>query len=181
MYVWGRLLRMGLTAKSRGPYRMGDESRLTFRCTPTDIDSNLHLNNARYMMLADIGRVDIFIRAGLIGLARKRRWAPMMGGLQSVYVREIRLWRKFDVVSTVETWEDTQVIGRHRFELESGETAALVMTTAGVYDFSARRFVPIDEMVRELGHEIKPRPPSAEERIFMDSHAGLRKLAKVKS
>lgn len=181
MYVWGRLLRMGLTAKSRGPYRMGDESRLTFRCTPTDIDSNLHLNNARYMMLADIGRVDIFIRAGLIGLARKRRWAPMMGGLQSVYVREIRLWRKFDVVSTVETWEDTQVIGRHRFELEGGETAALVMTTAGVYDFSARRFVPIDEMVRELGHEIKPRPPSAEERIFMDSHAGLRKLAKVKS
>jgi len=65
--------------------------------------------------------------------------------------------------------------------LDSGEAAALVMTTAGVYDFSARRFVPIDEMVRELGHEIKPRPPSEEERIFMDSHAGLRKLAKVKS
>ena len=181
MYVWGRLLRTGLTAKSRGPYRMGDESRLTFRCLPTDIDSNMHLNNARYMMLADVGRIDIFIRAGLIGLARQRKWAPMMGGLQSVYVREIRLWRQFEVVSTVETWEDTQVIGRHRFVLDSGETAALVMTTAGVYDFSARRFVPIDEMVRELGHEIRPRPPSEEERIFMDSHAGMRKLAKVKS
>lgn len=178
MYVWGRLARMVATAKSRGPYRMGDESRLTFRCLPTDIDSNGHLNNARYMMLADVGRIDIFYRAGLIELARKHGWAPMMGGLQAVYVREIRLWKKFEVVSTVETWEDTQVIGRHRFVHEDGRTAALVMTTAGVYDFGKRAFVPIDDLVAELGAQIKPRQPSEEERIFMASHSGLRKLAK---
>lgn len=178
MYVWGRLARMVLTAKSRGRYRMGEESRLAFRCLPTDVDSNLHLNNARYMMLADVGRVVIFLRAGLLGLARKRRWAPMMGGLQAVYVREIRLWKRFEVVSTVETWEDTQVIGRHRFVLDGGETAALVMTTAGVYDFAARRFVPIDDIVAALGAEVRPRPPSEGEGIFMASHAGLRRLAK---
>lgn len=178
MYVWGRLARMVLTARSRGRYRMGDESRLAFRCLPTDIDSNVHLNNARYMMLADVGRIDIFLRAGLIGLARRHKWAPMMGGLQAVYVREIRLWRRFEVVSTVETWEDTQVIGRHRFVLEDGQTAALVMTTAGVYDTAGRRFVPIDEIVSPLGESIRPRPPSAEERTFMDSHARLRTLAK---
>jgi|SRR5690606_2362307 len=178
MYVWGRLARMALTARSRGRYRMGDESRLSFRCLPTDIDSNLHLNNARYMMLADVGRIDIFIRAGLLSHARKRGWAPMMGGLQAVYVREIGLWRRFDVVSTIETWEGTQVIGRHRFELENGETAALVMTTAGIYNFRERRFMPIDEIVAALGRKVAPRPPSEEERIFMASHAGLRKLAK---
>jgi len=178
MYVWLRLAHMMATAKSRGRYRMGDESRLSFRCLPTDIDSNLHLNNARYMMLADVGRIDIFARAGLIDLARKHGWAPMMGGLQAVYVREIRLWKRFDVVSTVETWEDTQVIGRHRFVLENGQTAALVMTTAGVYDFRQRRFVPIDDIVAALGADIRPRAPSEEERIFMASHTGLRKLAK---
>lgn len=178
MYVWGRMARMVLTAKARGPYRMGGESRLSFRCLPSDIDSNLHLNNARYMMLADIGRIDIFLRAGLIGLARERKWAPMMGGLQAVYLREIRLWKRFEVVSTVETWEDTQVIGRHRFVLDDGRTAALVMTTAGVYDFAARRFVPIDEIIAILGQNLTPRPPTEEERIFMASHAGLRALAK---
>ena len=178
MYVWLRLARMFTTARSRGPYRMGDESRLSFRCLPTDVDTNLHLNNARYMMLADVGRIDIFQRAGLIDLARKHRWAPMMGGLQAVYVREIRLWKRFDVISTVETWEETQVVGRHRFVLEDGRTAALVMTTAGVYDYSARRFVPIDEVVERLGATTRPRPPSEEERIFIASHAGLRALAK---
>ncbi|MEO3998063.1 thioesterase family protein [Mesorhizobium sp. CAU 1732] len=178
MYVWGRLARMMLTAKSRGRYHMGDESRLSFRCLPTDIDSNLHLNNARYMMLADVGRIDIFYRAGLIALARKNRWAPMMGGLQAVYAREIKLWKRFEVVSTVETWEDTQVIGRHRFVLEDGRTAALVMTTAGVYDFRSRAFIKIDDLVSQLGADAKPRPPSDEERIFMNSHTGLRALAK---
>lgn len=178
MYVWGRLARMVLTAKSRGRYRMGDESRLSFRCLPTDIDSNMHLNNARYMMLADVGRIDIFYRAGLIALARKNGWAPMMGGLQTVFVREIRLWKKFEVVSTVETWEDTQVIGRHRFVLEDGRTAALVMTTAGIYDFKNKSFLQIDDLVAELGVSVRPREPSAEERIFMESHGRLRQLAK---
>lgn len=178
MYVWARLARMALTAKRRGRYRMGEESRLTFRCLPTDIDTNLHLNNARYMMLADVGRIDIFMRAGLLGLARENGWAPMMGGLQAVYVREIKLWKKFEVVSTVETWEDTQVIGRHRFVLEDGQTAALVMTTAGIYDFSNRRFLAIDEVIGRLGHQITPRPPTEAEKIFMASHGRLRELAK---
>jgi len=178
MYVWARLARMALTAKSRGAYRMGDESRLSFRCLPTDIDANMHLNNARYMMLADVGRIDIFMRAGLIGLARKNGWAPMMGGLQAVYVREIRLWKAFDVISTVETWEDTQVIGRHRFILDDGETAALVMTTAGIYNLRDRRFMPVDEIIGLLGSTARPRPPSEAESIFMQSHAGLRALAK---
>ncbi len=100
MYVWARMARMMATASRRGPYRIGGESRLAFRCLPTDIDFNNHLNNARYMMLADLGRIDIFLRAGLIALARKNGWAPMIGGLQSTYVREIRLWRHFEVVSS---------------------------------------------------------------------------------
>jgi len=178
MYVWPRLARMALTAKSRGPYTMGDESRLGFRCLPTDIDFNVHLNNARYMMLADLGRIDIFIRAGLIALARKKGWAPMLGGLQTVYVREIRLWRRFEVVSSLETWEGTQVLGSHRFVLDNGETAALMKTTAGVYDRAGRRFIDIQELTAALGYDIKPRAPTPAEQAFMASHQGLRAAVK---
>lgn len=178
MYVWARLIRTAATMRRRGPYRFGDESRLAFRCLPSDIDNNLHLNNARYMMLADVGRFDIFLRAGLLKIAREKGWAPMMGGLQSVYVNEIRLWKSFEVISSIETWEDRQVIGRHRFELENGTTAAIILTTAGVYDRANRRFVAIDDVVARLGHAITPRPPSEEERAFMASHANMRVLAK---
>ena len=178
MYVWLRLARMMATSRSRGRYHPGDESRLSFRCLPTDVDTNMHLNNARYMMLADVGRIDIFARSGLISLARERRWAPMIGGLEAVYVREIKLWKRFDVVTTLETWQDTQIVGRHRFVLEDGSTAAIIMTTAGVYDYASRSFVPIDDILVALGIFAKSRPASDEEQAFMASHAGLRRLAK---
>lgn len=175
MYVWFRFARVSATRNSRGAYRPGGASRLSFRCLPTD----LHLNNARYLMLADLGRVDIFFRSGLFALMRRRNWAPMIGGVEIAFVREVRLWQRFDIVSSIETWEGAQVLGRHRFVLESGETAALAMTTAGVYDRAGKRFVPIDEMIAALGQEPRtPRLPSEEEKAFMASHSGLRALAK---
>lgn len=178
MYVWARFARMALTAKSRGAYRVGDESRLTFRCLPTDIDFNIHLNNARYMMLADLGRLDIFNRAGVVSLVRKRGWAMVLGGLQAVYMREIKLWRRFEVVSSIDAWDGPQVLGAHRFVLENGETAALVKTTAGVYDRKGRRFVDIQELVNALGYDASPRALTEAEKAFMASHQGLRAAAK---
>jgi len=178
MYVWGRFLRTALTTRSRGSYRLGEESTLSFRCLPTDIDGNLHLNNARYMMLADMGRIDIFIRSGFWDLCRRNGWAPMMGGLQAVYVREIRLWQRFHVVSSLETWQDRQMIGAHRFLHMDGTVAAAMLTTAGIYDRANRTFVRADEVARRLGYEGEPRPPTAEEAAFMASHERLRGLAR---
>jgi acyl-CoA thioesterase FadM len=102
----------------------------------------------------------------------------MIGGLQVAYVREIKLWRRFEVVSSIETWEGTSVVGRHRFVLDGGETAALILTTGGVYDRGGRRFLDIDEVVAALGHAASPRPPTDAERAFMVSHRNLREQAK---
>ena len=181
MYVWARLAWMMATAKRRGDYEMGQESRLGFRCRPTDIDFNLHLNNARYMMLADVGRIDIFMRTGLWQAARKHGWAPMLGGLQAVFMREIRLWQRFDVISSIETWEGTQAIGRHRFVLESGETAAVITTTAGVYDRATKRFLDMADVIAKLDKQATARPLNAEERSFMASHTAMRTSAKTRS
>jgi acyl-CoA thioesterase FadM len=178
MYVWARLARMAATTGRRGPYRFGDESRLSFRCLPSDVDRNIHLNNARYMMLADVGRIDIFLRSGFFRLCRQRGWTPMMGGLQTAYVREIRLWQRFEVVTTIETWEGSEMIGRHRFLLEDGRTAAVVLTTVGIYDLKGRRFVPIAEVFRMLGHHEAPRAPNEAEAAFLASHRNLRASAK---
>ena len=136
------------------------------------------MNNARYLMLADIGRIDIFARSGMLKLRRKRGWAPMMGGVQAVYLREIRLWRKFEVITTIETWDGNQVIGQHRFVFEDGTTAAILMTTAGIYDLRNRRFVPFDEVMQAVGIFGEHREPTEAERAFMASHAELRAVAK---
>lgn len=178
MYVWLRLLRVGATYKRRGRFDMGDEGRLSFRCLPTDIDMNMHLNNARYMMLADMGRIDIFLRSGLISAARKNGWGPLLGGLQISYVREIRLWKRFEVVSTIETWSGTQILGKHRFVLDDGRTAAVMMTTGGIYDFRNKRFVEVEEVMHALGRTEAPRAPTEQEQAFMASHTAMRQQGK---
>ena len=178
MYVWARFIHMMATATRRGPYRSGEESRFAFRCLPTDIDFNGHMNNARYLMLADIGRIDIFQRSGMIRLRRDRGWAPMMGGVQIAFMREIKLWRRFELVSTIETWDGVQVVGRHRFLFEDGTVAAIAFTTAGVYDLRQRSFVPFEEVMRASGIRAERREPTDAERIFVELHAALRTLAK---
>lgn len=171
MYVWARLARTVLTRRRRGPYRIGEECALDFRCLPSDIDPNFHLNNARYMMLADVGRIDLYIRSGIFGLTRARGWSTLMGGLQSVYVREVRLWSRFQVVSSIETFEDRQLFGRHRFILADGTVAASIVTTAGIYDWSGRRFLPIGEILAELGQSSSPpRDLTGDELAFARSH-----------
>jgi acyl-CoA thioesterase FadM len=179
MYVWARMAKMAATVRSRGPFRAGDVSRLSFRCLPSDIDPNLHMNNARYPMLADIGRYDIFIRSGLMKLRRERGWAPMMGGIQCVFLREIRLWKRFEILSSMDVWDGTQVLGEHRFVLENGQTACQILTTAGIYDTRRRDFVPIDEVMAALGVSATPRAPTDAETAFMASHRDIRAAAKV--
>lgn len=178
MNVWARMAAMAATVKSRGPFGIGSVSRLSFRCLPSDIDRNLHLNNARYPMLADIGRFDIFLRSGLVKLGRQRRWAPMMGGIQCVFLREIRLWRRFEILSTLELWKELQVLGRHRFLLDSGEVACEILTTAGIYDLRGRRFVPMEEVISALGLDAVSREPTAAEALFLASHQAVRAEAK---
>lgn len=179
MYVWARLIRVMATASSRGRYRPGDESRLAFRCLPSDVDPNLHLNNARYLMLADLGRMDLFVRSGLMRLRRERGWLPMMGGVEAAYLREIRLWRRFEIVSSFAAWSGTQIVGQHRFILDDGTPAATVLTTAGVYDRAGRKFVPFDEVVSALGFPLVSPPMSEAERSFLATHALLRNEARI--
>jgi len=178
MYVWARMAKMAATAKSRGPFRVGETSRLSFRCLPSDIDINLHMNNARYPMLADVGRYDLFIRSGLVKMGRERGWAPMMGGIECVFLREIRLWRRFELLSSLELWRGLQFMGKHRFVLENGQTACEILATAGIYDLRNRRFVPMEEAMATLGIEAVSREPTEAEMRFLASHEALRAQAK---
>lgn len=41
------------------------EKKLSFRVGPTDIDYNLHLNNAKYLSFMDLGRFDLTFKSGL--------------------------------------------------------------------------------------------------------------------
>jgi len=167
-----------MSARGKGPARFGDETRHSFRCWPTDIDNYMHMNNSRYSTIADVGRIELFQRSGMWDLGKTRNWWPMMGGGQTAFIKEIKLWHRFELVSSMETWEDRQILGLHRFLLEDGSVAAIVRTSIGVFDYTNRRYVPIDEVAQAIGTRSKPREPDEGEREFLRSNAALRAMAR---
>jgi acyl-CoA thioesterase FadM len=65
--MFGLLRLFGVTLRSRFRPRRSllETSVLRLRVWPTDLDLNLHLNNARYLGLMDLGRVDVLVSGGL--------------------------------------------------------------------------------------------------------------------
>ncbi|WP_414832119.1 thioesterase family protein [Afifella sp. YEN Y35] len=182
MYVWGRLLKLGLSGtKAPLPVPFG-VSELSFLTWPWDCDTNLHITNGRYLMLADIGRFDLFRRFGLWDEAMKRGWAPMLGGVNIVFRREIRMWQRFQLTSRIVTWEGTSVVGEHRFvlgEKGEGQVAAQALTWGGIYDRKGKRFVPPEEMFQILGITAEPPEPDENVAAFLAAQRTLRERVKA--
>src|SRR5690606_32733351 len=64
------------------PSRIGilDESIVRFRVWPNDLDTNLHMNNGRYLTLMDLGRLDLLLRNGSVTFVIRNTWYPVLAG-----------------------------------------------------------------------------------------------------
>ena len=103
---------------------MLDESAVSFRVWPGDLDINLHMNNGRYLTLMDLGRLDLIIRMGLLGALIRRRWRPMVGSEFIRFRRGLRPFQRFTLRTRIVTWDEKWVFIRQSFEVE-GRAVAL--------------------------------------------------------
>ena len=92
------------------------EARLAFRVLPTDLDFNLHMNNARYLSLMDLGRVDLLNRMGLLRLAFRGRWLPVLGAVSIRFHRPLRPLARFELSTRILGWDDKWFYLEQRFE-----------------------------------------------------------------
>jgi acyl-CoA thioesterase FadM len=53
-----------------------DVVRLAFRVLPTDLDIYRHMNNGRYLSIADVARFDMLRRTGLWEMLNRHGWYP---------------------------------------------------------------------------------------------------------
>ncbi len=95
------------------------EARLGWRVLPNDLDLNLHMNNARYLSLMDLGRLDLLSRLGLLRLAFRAHWLPVLGGVTIRFFRPLRPWQRYELITRVVGWDEKWFYLEQRFE--SGE------------------------------------------------------------
>ena len=84
---------------------------MRLRVWPNDLDLNFHVNNGRYLSLADLGRIDYFIRSGLFELARRERAFPIVGDAIAKFRRDMKLFECFEIETRMLGWDHNGVYG----------------------------------------------------------------------
>ena len=126
MNLFFRMIRVFLAAwLARSEVRHGGETfRLPFRVWPNDLDTNLHMNNGRYLTLMDLGRVDMMIRIGMLKEMRRRRWYPVVAASHIVFRRSLEPFEAFDMETRVEGFDDDWAYMRQDMVKRDGQLAA---------------------------------------------------------
>lgn len=91
-----------------------DTSIVTFRVWPFDMDINRHMNNARYLSLMDLGRVDYLIRTGLAGVARRNKWMPVLGASNVRWRLALLFGDKVELHTKLLCWDDKWFYIEHK-------------------------------------------------------------------
>ena len=181
MNLWFRVIWLFLTAPFRPrltpPFEV---SRLTFRVWPLDLDTNLHMNNGRYLTLADQGRADLLLRSGLWRAVLKNGWLPMLSGSIIRYRRELKPFQTFELQTRVVYWNARNLVMEHKVLIndKGGQVlAAIALVRGGLYDRRQRMFIDCAEIFRVVGYEGDSPPASAEVAAFMAAEDEIKRIA----
>lgn len=121
--------------------RMGvlDEDVLEMRVWPTDIDINLHMNNARYLSVMDYARTHLLARTRVLEHILRSRWQPLVGAAWVTYRRPLPLFTTYTLTSRVVCWDERWFYIEQVFTSRVGLAAAgwikgALRTRSGVVD-----------------------------------------------
>jgi acyl-CoA thioesterase FadM len=118
MFPWIRLMRAGLTVIGQPRVTALETTRVRLHVWPNDLDLNLHVNNGRYLALADIARMHWFLRSGVVAVARRERALPVVGDVIAKFRRDLKLFQKFEIQTRLLGWDHRWAFLEHRFMRE---------------------------------------------------------------
>ena len=146
---------------------------------PNDLDIYGHMNNGRYLTIMDLGRMDLFVRGGLIRSIRGAGWTPVLSAAKVRYRRELRLFQRFRLETRIVYWEATTFVMEHRVVVSGDDGRDVVATQAlmrgGLYDRAARRFVPVADLFRRMNIAADSPAPTDDVRAFLEAEVALKR------
>lgn len=178
MMVLLRVLWLALFARSRALRGPGDVARITLTVWPHEAGFN-NLHHHTFLKMMEVGRWDLFLRAGSTGAALRRGWVPVVASLFIRYRRPIRRFTRFELSTRIACWDEKDIFVEQTFE-KDGE---LLARGAGRFRIPGGK-VPVTEVMRTLfGGESPPEPAwvadyrRAEEGVAPKQPAGERPAA----
>jgi acyl-CoA thioesterase FadM len=125
---------------------------------PNDLDFNAHVNNGRYLALADIGRMHWFVRTGMLRAAQQHKAYPVVGDAIAKFRRDLKVFQSFEIHSRLIGWDRKWGFIEHRF-LRDGRVIGVVVVR-GVFKGATG---PVDPGALSAGLADKPASPALPE------------------
>lgn len=110
-----RMIRVLLTARRRPRVHYLDETALTFRVWPSDLDVFMHMNNGRYLTLMDLGRADAIIRSGVHAILKAHDWYPVIASETIRFRESLLAFSRFELRTRTLGWDDKSFYLRQLF------------------------------------------------------------------
>ena len=101
-----------------------DVHALWFFVLPNDLDTNLHMNNGRYLTIMDLGRMDALLRSGLIKKIISEKWMPVIAGVSMIYRRSLSPFERYRLETHLIGWDERWVYMEQSFFRKNGDVAA---------------------------------------------------------
>ncbi len=147
--MWIRMIRVLLAARFRASLPLFGESVLAFRVLPGDLDYNIHMNNARYLALMDVGRVDLILRTGMWRAMWRHRWSAVLAGSLVRYRRSLKPLQRLALKSRLIGWDEKWFYIEHR--IEAGGVLACQAIVRGAF-LGAEGLVVPAVLASAVGH-----------------------------
>jgi acyl-CoA thioesterase FadM len=128
--LWLRLVVVIFQALFRRRLGVMDESVLSFVVLPNDLDTNIHMNNARYMAHMDLGRLDLMLRNGLFGHIRRERWMPVVAMATVRFSRSLAPFERFTLRTRLIAWDEKWFYVEQRIETRGRPAATAILRAA---------------------------------------------------
>ncbi len=150
MNLFFRMLWVFIGALFKPRIGLFDVSELRFRVLPTDLDINMHMNNARYLSIMDLGRTDLLIGVGLLGPVRRERLMPVVGNIDIHYRRPLRPFQRFVIKTRLLCWDEKWFYMEQR--IESARKVHSIARVKGLF-VSSSGSVPSRSVLDLIGHD----------------------------
>jgi acyl-CoA thioesterase FadM len=134
--------------------QVADPGRIELRVWPTECDAS-YLSHAALMVMMECGRIDLMVRFGFLGLARRSRWYLPLVTASVRYYRPARRFQRVEIQTRIVDWDDQAIWIEHQVE-RGGQRVAAALIKNQVR--RGREPVKPEEILRVLGKEIPPRP-----------------------
>ena len=154
MNLYLRLLRIIIKIKRlRQCIEPDGTSRISFRVWPHDCDLNLHLTNSRYLAFMDLARIWLLAEMEILGSVLKNRWMPVVHSQEITFIKPLKPFQKFDVLSYSAGWDEKYIYIEQDFVV--GDIVYAKAMIRGLFVKSGKP-VPVEEVTRVAGNPVPP-------------------------